>query len=123
MARIHLIRDVLDKRVIARQDMPIGRVDGIVLEVREGTAPRVIFLELGAMTLAARLSDGLGRWVGGLKQRLGVGEGQPVRLPFEKMRSGGLDVKVDMDAEDSGALEWETWLCDRVVRHIPGSGL
>ena len=116
-----LFRSVLDKRVLARGGTKLGRVDGIVLQLREGKAPRVMSLELGAITLAGRLSARLGKWVAGIKDKIGVGENVPVRIPFEKITSRGMDIKVGLDAEDTNALQWEEWLSDRILKHIPGS--
>ena len=37
MAEINLIRDVLDNQLVDRDGRRMGRVDGIVAELREGT--------------------------------------------------------------------------------------
>ncbi len=37
---LHLVRDVLDKQLVDREGRPFGKVDGIVLEVRDGAALR-----------------------------------------------------------------------------------
>ena len=38
---MHLVRDLLDKRVVDRDGVPVGRVDGLLMEVREGEPPRM----------------------------------------------------------------------------------
>src|SRR5947207_10995570 len=87
---LHLVRDVLDQLLVAgeRHD-PLGRADGVVLVVESGVA-RVARIEIGAPTLAARLSDRLGRWVGKLGARYGLHGGKPVRIAFSKVQSTGI---------------------------------
>src|SRR5437762_7806215 len=58
-----LVRDLLDAQLVDRQDRQIGRVDGVLLEVRDGEPPRVAAMEVGAITLARRLHPALGRWL------------------------------------------------------------
>ena len=46
MKRLDLIRDVLDTQVTDREETKMGRVDGLVLELREGQPPRVVSIEM-----------------------------------------------------------------------------
>ena len=52
MSKIKLVRDVLDKQMLDKNECEIGRVDGIVLEFPEDAPPRVARLELGGPVLA-----------------------------------------------------------------------
>jgi hypothetical protein len=54
---VDLVRDVLDKQVFGPEDRPLGRVDGIVAELGEDGSPRLVAIELGGTTLAARLHE------------------------------------------------------------------
>ena len=119
---MHLIRDVLDQRLIDRRRRPMGRVDGIVLEVRGRGRPRVVALESGLGTLARRLHPRLVPRVEALERRLGVSDGRPVRIPLEKMRGLGVDLELDVDGNDVDAWSWERWLRRWLVRRIPGGG-
>ena len=58
-----LIRDVLDNQIVDREGRNMGRVDGIVGELRPGQPVRVACIELGPPTLAGRLHPRLGEWV------------------------------------------------------------
>ena len=58
---LELGRDVLDKQVVDRDGIKMGRVDGLVLEVREGHAPRIEAIEMGGVVLAARIHPRLAR--------------------------------------------------------------
>jgi len=50
-----LLRDILDKQIIDRDLTSLGRVDGIVLELRDNAPPRIDAIELGFAVLARRL--------------------------------------------------------------------
>ena len=62
-----LVRDLLDKKVVDRNGREMGRVDRIVLDVREGAPPRVAAFEIGPSALAARLGARLGRWAAAIE--------------------------------------------------------
>jgi hypothetical protein len=116
---LHLVRDVLDKLLVAGEEHdPLGRADGVVLVVESGVA-RVARIELGAPTLAARLSDRLGQWVRRLGARYGLHGGKPVRISFSKVQSIGIELVINTDPDRSRALAWERWICEHITRHIP----
>jgi hypothetical protein len=117
-----LVRDVLDKQVRDRQGRKMGKVDGIVLELRDDAPPRVAFLEIGPMTLARRLGSWLGRLAQAIDAGFGVGDGRPLRITLAQVRDIGIEVVVDVDAERTRARAWEQWLRRQVVARIPGSG-
>lgn len=48
-----VIRDVLDNQLVDRHQRKMGKVDGIVIELREHQPPRLAYLETGATTLCA----------------------------------------------------------------------
>jgi hypothetical protein len=118
---MELVRDVLDKQIHDANDCKIGKVDGIVVVLRKGRAPRLIALELGIATLAHRIHRGLGNWVEGVERRLGISKSEPVRILFEHVVKTGIDVDVDIDGKRTGALKWEDWLRRNIIGHIPGS--
>jgi len=117
-----LVRDVLDKQLLDRDGRKMGKVDGIVLELRDDGPPRVASIELGLAVLMQRLMDGAGEVVAVIERRLGVRKGEPVRIPMAKVLETGIDVRVDVAASDTEALAWEDWLGKHVVGRIPGSG-
>jgi hypothetical protein len=116
-----LVRDVLDEQLVDRHGVRIGKVDGVVLEVREGRPPRVVAVETGAVTLAARLHPRLGRWLARLIRHWGLPVNARERIPWSRVSFKGIDLRVDADAEEMGALAAERWLRERVVGRIPGS--
>jgi hypothetical protein len=114
--RMEIGREVLDQQVIDAHDRPMGRVDGIVLELRPGEPARVAFLVVGGTTLLWRLHRGLAAWA-----ERKVGEGHLARIPWRQVVKIGLDVKVALEAERSPANRWERWIREHVVGRIPGA--
>jgi hypothetical protein len=118
---VQLVRDVLDKQILDKEDVKIGKVDGLIIALRKGRPPRVIALELGTATAVYRIGARLGRWVERLERRLGIATGDRVRIRFEHVVRTGIDVEIDIDGRKAGALKWEDWLRDHVIGPIPGS--
>lgn len=108
---MNLIRDCLDKQVNDRFKRRMGRVDGIVIEVESGGPPRVAYVELGVKTLMNRLSRRLGKMI----------THEPYRIPWGKIKVGLNEVRADVEAEETPALEWELWLRKKVIGRIPGA--
>ncbi|RUW38459.1 MULTISPECIES: hypothetical protein [unclassified Mesorhizobium] len=118
-----LVRDILDKQVIDREQVKIGKVDGLVAELRQGKPPRIVAIELGSIALARRLGARPGRWMAGLSARLGgKRHGEPHRIAWNKVRDIGIDIEFDIDVRETAIFDWQNWLRDHVVGRIPGAG-
>jgi sporulation protein YlmC with PRC-barrel domain len=117
-----VIRDVLDNQLVDRNQRKMGKVDGIVMELRDGQPPRLAYIEVGMPVLARRLHPRLQRWVTALENKWGAKHSEPFRIPWSKVRDVGIDVDVDIDAEETPALAWEQWLREKVIKRIPGGG-
>ena len=111
---MHLGRDVLDKQMLDELRDKMGKVDGLVLELREGEPPRLSHVAMGGAVLAARLKPSFGAWLA--KRR------PPLLIPWERVRDVGLDIEVNVCRDDTPAMRVERWLRERVVARIPGSG-
>jgi hypothetical protein len=116
----HLVGDVLDSQLLDRAGRPMGMADGLVLELREGRAPRIVHIEVGGEVAWARVHPRLGRWAAAFA-RLWRNDPEPLRIPWAKVRDVGVDVRVDMDARRTPAFALEHWLRRHVIDHIPGS--
>ena len=114
---MELARTVLDQEVIDRHDQAMGKVDGIVLQVRPGEPARVTHVVVGGTTLLWRIHRGLARWV----ERRRGNDGRPAVIPWDRVLRVGVDVKVDVDAARSPALHWERWVRDHLIGRIPGA--
>lgn len=119
---LDLVRDVLDKQLIDRYETMMGRADGVVLALRDGEPPEVDHLQLGAVVLARRLHPLAERFVEWLRRRWPVRHEavQIVRWPTVAEITAH-DLKLDLEAETTPALEWERWLRTHIVDRIPGS--
>lgn len=115
-----LVRDVLDKQVFDVNGLKVGKVDGLILNLRANRPPRVMALELSMVTTWRRVHPALGRIVERLARWFGPGHANPTHIRFEHVTGTGIDVHVDIDANRTNAFEWENWLKSRVVSRIPG---
>ncbi|PMS29797.1 hypothetical protein C0Z16_17635 [Paraburkholderia rhynchosiae] len=117
-----LVRDVLDKQLVDRHGAKMGRVDGIVAELRPGRPPEVIAIETGSVTMARRIGERAARWVARLAARIGGARyAEPYRIPWSRVRSIKIDIQVDVDVLDTPLGRWQRWLSDHIVGRIPGS--
>jgi hypothetical protein len=116
-----LVRDLLDTGLIDREGRRLGRVDGVLLELRANRPPRVVAMESGLFTMARRLHPALARWLRRLAARWSPVPLRSVRLPMAVCRDIGVDVDVDVDArDDPKLLRFEKWLGRHVIGKIPG---
>ena len=80
--RLDLTRDVLDMQLVDREETKIGRVDGLVLELRDDQPPRVDALEMGFVVLARRIHPRVESWVERLRRRFSVRKTARYRIPW-----------------------------------------
>jgi sporulation protein YlmC with PRC-barrel domain len=115
-----VVRDVLDMPVVDRNGREMGRVDGIVLDRREGQPPRLAAILIGPAALGDRLHPNIGRCVSTLEERAGLGQGRPVRIDFENVADVGRKVKLRLVIGETAVEAVEQRLRDWVLK-IPGS--
>lgn len=119
---MEVIRDVLDKQLIDRKGRPMGKADGVIMEIEEDAQPRLSFVETGAITQARRLSARLARWVEAIVRRTGADrESECYRIPWSKLVVTGIDITVNVEAEETPAFTFERWLRTHVIGRIPGA--
>lgn len=116
-----LVKTCLDKQLVDRNGRPMGRVDGIVLDITEGRRPQVAFIEVGAVTRWRRVHSGLGRLASAIARRVKVVQKDPYRIPWSKVVTTGTEVVANVKAEETPALSWELWLRKKIVMKIPGA--
>jgi sporulation protein YlmC with PRC-barrel domain len=112
---------ILDQQVIDRHDQQMGKVDGVVVELRKDQPPRVAVLVIGGGTAAERVHPGWARWLLRWRRRWGPRNDGPLEIPWSKVLKIGVDVKVDVGAEPTSAMAWEHWIRDYVIGRIPGA--
>ena len=111
MKHVPLVRDVLDVQVLDREGRPMGKVDGIGLELRDGAAPRVAYLEVDAASAWRRLGERFGRWARRAQEKWGGGA---FRFTWAQVRELTVHVKLDVDAEETPAFALERRLRRKV---------
>ena len=117
-----LVRDVLDKKLIDRENCPMGRVDGLVLHAGERSQPRITHIEIGGTTPWMRLHPAIARLSARLARMWGPKRSEPIRIPWARVMTLGNDIKLDVRAKDTGALDWEIWIARHIIERIPGGG-
>lgn len=117
---MHLIGDVLDEQLRDSRGKNAGRVDGIVLEVRDDKAPRLAYLEVSPITLLARFNMRIAEWYARFDGRLGEGRGIPIRIPWSRVTREGTVLQMDMEVGDTPINALEDWLSRTIVQRIPG---
>lgn len=122
MADYDLVRDVLDEQLVDARGRPIGKADGIVIEIRDGAPPRVVAIETGLPVLARRLHPALGRWVLRFNARMRIPHDGWIRLPFHGLDVRETEIEVPIDGEEAGAFGWERWVRSHVVARLPWGG-
>ena len=115
-----LFRHCLDLKLIDSRGRPMGRVDGIILELEPNQQPRVAYIETGIITATDRVSTKLRRWIISLMKRFGV-ETDRCQIAWGKIRIGLNEVTADIEAEKTPALAFEMWLRKHVIGKIPGA--
>jgi sporulation protein YlmC with PRC-barrel domain len=117
---MRLIDEVLDAQIYDADGIPIGRADGIVLEIREGRPPRVSAIEVGPITLLRRFSDRLAARYARLDRHFGPGRGVAFRIPFSSLAIRTTHLQSDLRAEETPILAAEDWLRTHIVAYLPG---
>jgi hypothetical protein len=117
-----LVRDVLDKKLLDREDCPMGRVDGLVMQFGEHTQPRITHIEIGGQALWTRLNPLLARFAATLARKWGPKRTAPVRIPWSRVVTAGKEIKLDVEAKETGAIAWEIWIARHIIERIPGGG-
>lgn len=119
--RIELIRDLLDKQIVDSDGTKMGRADGLVLEVDGDKQPRIAEIELGFSVLARRIGPRTQRWFEAIRKRWSVRKSSRQIVPWSKVGDvTTYEIKLDLNAMDTPAFDWERWFRDHIVVKIPG---
>jgi sporulation protein YlmC with PRC-barrel domain len=122
MKRLDLARDVLDKQLVDRDETRIGRVDGLVLELRDGQPPRVDTLDMGFVVLARRIHPRVEGWLERLRRRFSVRKTARYSVPWSKVsKIDPHQIQLDVAALETPTFDWERWLRDHIVAKLPKS--
>lgn len=123
MRGLHLAHDVQDAQLLDRHREKIGRVDGLVLELAEGRPLRVATILVGGAVRDERIGGPI-RWVMQLLRRMMRTPSDGIsRIPFSAVREISHVIEVDVDGASLASEHVERWLCENVVRRIPGADI
>jgi len=118
---MQLVRDVLDEQIKDVNGKGAGRVDGIVLTLRDGKPPVVSYLEVSPVTMLARVSRRFAAWYARLDRRLGEDRGVPFRIPWNRATRDGPTLVTDFTVDATPINALEDWLRVHIVEKIPGA--
>jgi sporulation protein YlmC with PRC-barrel domain len=117
-----LVRDVLDKELLDREEEPMGRVDGLVMHVGRNSQPCVTHVAIGGMIPWDRVHPVLGRLAKRMAHLWGPKQLEQVRIPWSHVQTVDRDIRLDVKAKETGAIAWEIWIARHIIKRIPGSG-
>jgi hypothetical protein len=118
---MNLARELLDAQLVDSNERMLGRVDGLLLEVRPNRPPRVVAMEVGMVTAVSRINKRVGRWLRAFAIRWLPVSWRPVRIPLQALRDVGVDIEIEVDdATKRRLLRLERWLSRHVVERLPG---
>ncbi len=117
-----LVRDVLDKKLVDREDCEMGRADGLVMHFGEHSQPHITHIQIGGSTLWMRLHPVFAKLAAKLARMWGPKRAEPVRIPWSRVVIVGKDIKLDVRARETGAIDWEIWIARHIIERIPGGG-
>ncbi len=120
MADYDLVRDILDEQLVDAAGRAIGKVDGIVMELRDDAPPRLLAMEVGLPVLGYRLHPTLGRLLERVNRWMRLPGNGCARLPFHEMEVRKTEIVLPVGADTTGALAWEHWLRRHLVGRLPG---
>ena len=69
-----------------------------------------------------RLHPAFARLAARLARMWGPKRTEPVKIPWSRVKTVGRDVKLDVRARETGALDWEIWIARHIIERIPGGG-
>src|SRR5205085_804664 len=98
-----------------------GRIDGVLLHLRQGKPPRVGEIEVGTYTILRRVNRPVGEWLAAVLERISPVSLKSVRLPLAPFKRKGDRIEMPVDAEtDPRLMPGEKWLREHIVRKLPG---
>jgi sporulation protein YlmC with PRC-barrel domain len=112
-------REILDQQLVDPTGLNIGKVDSVMLELRDGLPPRISAVLTGGHLFAWRIHPRIESWMRRATRAWGPQRHEPFRIPWSKVKKIGVDVKVDIEADS--VIPWEHWVRDHIIGRIPGA--
>lgn len=118
---LYLNRDILDKEIVGAQGFKGGKVDDLLIDIREGKPPTISAIVTGPGSLSRQLGSPIEHLTAWLRVHLmGIRDAHEIVIPWEHVLSIDVVVHLDVPRRPAGLLEsedavWRNWL-----RRIPG---
>ena len=114
--------ELLDRQVLDNEGRMVGKVDDVELEQRDDGRIYVTALLCGPGALGPRLGGALGTIVTSTWSRLS-GRSDPARVDWSMVASVETAIRLAVGRTTVALDGFETWMRDRVIAAIPGSGV
>jgi sporulation protein YlmC with PRC-barrel domain len=114
--------NLLDRQIVDRDGVQVGKVDDLELSRTEDGALYVSALLTGQQVLGRRIGGWLGRVIENTARRLEpTPEQGPIRIPYDLVTTVGSAVNLSVRRELLTDPPLETWLRDHLIDRIPGA--
>lgn len=117
---MNLFRDVMDKEIVDCYGYKSGKVDDLVLELRDGDYPAVRCIVTGhgadAQTLG-KWAENIAAWF--RSWLLGSPESDPNLIPWDRVSRIDVVVHVELDRDDAGLIASEKAIWERWIKRLP----
>jgi sporulation protein YlmC with PRC-barrel domain len=122
MSELHVGFHLLDRQIVDRDGLAVGKVDEVELGLDDRGTPYLAALLVGPQVLGPRLGGWPGRLVTGLARRLRTDRSGPLRIPYHLVRRVDSAIELSVRRDLLREPELESWLREHLIGRIPGSG-
>lgn len=121
MGRLELVHDVLDAQLVDHVKEKVGRIDSLLLELRDGEPPRIAAILMGGPVRAARIGRVM-VWLSHAMRALGRVQRRGVtRVDWAAVREIGDTIRIEVEERTLESEYVERWLSRHVICRIPGA--
>jgi sporulation protein YlmC with PRC-barrel domain len=121
MNELYVSFHLLDRQIVDRDGLEVGKVDEVELGIDDRGAPYLAALLVGPQAFGPRISGWLGRLLTGLARRLRTDRSGPLRIPYDLVRQVDSAVELSVRRDLLREPELESWLREHLIGRIPGS--
>ena len=120
-------KHVVDKELLDRKGLRMGRVDDLVLEMGERLpdgslpSPQVVSIVSGPMALEGITSRPTSWLARQMYRLLGLRNPRPIEIPWSDVTTIDVTVHVDVARDDSGAVALSKAVERRYIGRLPGA--
>ncbi|WBB81050.1 hypothetical protein O7606_06615 [Micromonospora sp. WMMD882] len=121
MREVLLAANLLDRQILDRAGIPLGKVDDVELRrTRDGV--RVSALLTGQRALGERFGGLVGRWITAVAERWDDDGDHLRRIPYELVGRVDAAVRLTVARDRLPEPALEAWLDTHLIGRIPGAG-